>query len=498
MSGKRLSSLEDAAAGVRLPGYNPADHGVGIVHLGLGAFHRAHQAVYTDDVLAAHDHPGGGDWRITGVSLRGTAIADALNSQNGLYTLLERGEEGTSARIIASIAGVIAATRDRPAVLSALADPCTRIVSMTVTEKAYGIERASGSVIADHPAIANDLADPRAPIGVVGLLVEGLRLRRQAGLAPFTVLCCDNLPENGSSIRSGVLDFAARTDPGLSDWIDEHVAFPSTMVDRITPAVTEATLADAARLTGLDDLAAVETEPFSQWVIEDHFPAGRPAWEAGGAIFVSDVGPYEQMKLRVLNGSHSLIAYTGFLAGHTYVRDVMGFQPLARLVWRHMRAAAATLSPLEGIHFDDYCDALASRFANPAIAHETYQIAMDGTEKLPQRLLEPSANALEHGQDIRPFAFAVAAWMRYCIGRGDDGAPYDLRDPREDEIRTAVASARSDAHAICDALHALTGLFPAELTSNAQWRATVGELLALMLEKGMGPAIEHEAARDPA
>jgi len=499
MSGARLSSLETVASGVRLPAYTPEDHGIGIVHLGVGAFHRAHQAVFTDDALAARDgNGGGGDWRITGVSLRGTAIADALNPQNGLYTLLERGEAGTNARIVASIAGVIAATRDRPAVLAALAAPGTRIVSMTVTEKAYGIDRASRSVVADHPAIAADLENPHAPIGVVGLLVEGLRLRRQAGLAPFTVLCCDNLPENGRLIRSGVLDFAARSEPGLRDWIDEHVAFPSTMVDRITPAVTEATLADAVRLTGLDDLAAVETEPFSQWVIEDRFPAGRPAWEAGGAIFVADVGPYERMKLRVLNGSHSLIAYTGFLAGHTYVRDVMGYQPLARLVWRHMRAAAATLSPLEGIHFDDYCDALASRFANPAIAHETYQIAMDGTEKLPQRLLEPAVHALGHGQDIRPFAFAVAAWMRYCLGRGDDGAPYNLRDPREDEIRAAVADVGSDAQATSGALHDLPGLFPAELKASARWRAMVDDPLALMLEKGMGAAIAHEAARDPA
>jgi fructuronate reductase len=498
MSAERLSSLEHVAAGVRLPGYDPDEHGNGIVHLGLGAFHRAHQAVCTDDALAAGDHTRGGDWRITGVSLRGTAIADALNPQNGLYTLLERGEEGTGARIIASIAGVIAATRDMSAVLAALADPGTRIVSMTVTEKAYGIDRASGCVMTDHPAIAADLQNPRAPVGVVGLLVEGLRLRRQAGLAPFTVLCCDNLTENGRLIHSGVLDFAARIDPGLRDWIDEYAAFPSTMVDRITPAVTQATLADAARLTGLADLAAVETEPFSQWVIEDHFPTGRPAWEAGGAIFVSDVGPYERMKLRVLNGAHSMIAYTGFLAGHVYVRDVMGDEPVARLVSRHMQAAVATLEPLEGIDFDDYCAALAGRFANPAIAHETYQIAMDGTEKLPQRLLEPTLHALESRQDFRPFAFAVAAWMRYCLGRGDDGRPYDLRDPRADEIRAAVADTGSDVEAISGALHDLPGLFPAELKADAGWRATVGEILAVMLEKGMGPAIRLEAARDPA
>ncbi len=485
----RLSSLKGLRAGARLPGYTPENHGVGIVHIGIGAFHRAHQAVYTDDALASD----GGDWRILGVSLRGTTVAEALNPQNGLYTLLERGQSGTTARVIASIKGVVAASQDRDAVLAALAAPTTRIVSLTVTEKAYGIERTSGSVDLAHPAIAHDIAEPQAPVGAIGFIVEGLRLRHLAGLPAFTVLCCDNLPENGKLIRAGVLDFASRIDPSLADWIKANARFPSTMVDRITPASTEKTFADTQTLIGCADLAAIETEPFSQWVIEDDFVEGRPRWEAGGAIMVSDVAPYENMKLRMLNGSHSMIAYAGFLAGKKYVRDAMSDPALSRLVARHLEAAARTLKPLSGIDLAAYAQDLAERFKNPEIAHETYQIAMDGTEKLPQRLLIPATFALENGEAIRPFAFAVAAWMRYALGRSEDGIAYALRDPREDTIAALLKTTGNTASAISDALHDIDGLFPEALKASAKWRSSVEAILAAMLAKGMRQAIADEA-----
>lgn len=490
MSGRLgLKALATLPASVARPSYDPVEHGAGIVHIGVGAFHRAHQAVYTDAALAA----AGGDWRIDGISLRSTEIADAMNPQDGLYTLIERGAEAVSARVIGSIRRVIAAARDRAAPLAALAMPETRIVSLTVTEKAYGIDRAAHRVDPAHPAVAADLANLRTPVGAIGLIVEGLRLRREKALRPYTVLCCDNLPENGRLLRAGVLDFARRVDRALADWIEETVAFPSTMVDRITPAPTEATLAEAKRLVGHVDLAAVETEPFTQWVIEDRFTAGRPAWEEGGAIFVKDVAPYEAMKLRMLNGTHSMLAYAGFLSGRRYVRDVMRDAALAKLVRRHLKAAAATLAPLEGIDTDDYARALAERFANPAIAHETYQIAMDGTEKLPQRILAPALHALDNGQDLRPFAFAVAAWMRYCTGRTDDGATYALRDPREAAIRAALAGAGDGAGGIAEALFTLPGLFPAALAAEKRWRGLVEEILSAMLQKGVSRAVAEEA-----
>lgn len=489
MTFQRLSSETLVPDNVDTPSYNPENHGVGIVHIGIGAFHRAHQAVYTDDALAAI----GGNWRITGVSLRGTEVADALNPQDGRYTLLVRGADATKARVIGSIDSVISATRDSTVVMQALVSPDTRIVSLTVTEKGYGIERATGGVDAGHQAIAHDLDDPRNPVGVIGLIVESLRQRRALGIPVYTVLCCDNLPENGKLIQSGVLDFAMRLDEGLRDWIAAEVAFPCTMVDRITPASTAKTISDTEILIGAKDLAAVETEPFSQWVIEDNFPQGRPTWEDGGAIFVEDVAPYERMKLRMLNGCHSMIAYAGFLAKCPYVRDAMANADIAILVRRHLVAAAGTLEPLPGINFAEYATKLTARFSNPEIAHETYQIAMDGSEKLPQRFLEPTIWALDHKQDIRPFAFGVAAWMRYCLGVHDDGRQYALNDPRENKINEAVQSVDRNAFAISEALHGITGVFPSDLTNNQTWRLAVENALSNMLSGSMKSAITAEA-----
>lgn len=487
----RLTHLEDVYPGVALPAYDRDACGIGIVHIGVGAFHRAHQAVYTDDALAV----SGGDWRIQGVSLRGTDVADDLTPQNGLYTLLVRDAAGTRARVIGCLGGVIAAARDRDMAIEALIRPQTRIVSLTVTEKAYGIDRLSGQVRPEHPAISHDLACLDAPIGVIGMVVRGLQLRRLNGTAPFTVLCCDNLPDNGHLIRAGVIDFACRIDVDLADWIALKVAFPSSMVDRITPASTAATLDDARDKTGLADLAAVETEPFSQWVIEDRFPEGRPDWGAAGALLVEDVAPYERMKLRMLNGAHSLIAYMGHVAGVVYVRDVMRDRSMVSLVERHLRDAAGTLAPLAGIDFSVYAKALIERFSNPAIAHETYQIAMDGTEKMPQRIFAPAVACLERGACARSYAFAVAAWMRYCLGVTDGGAPYALRDPREAEILSCVANRRERPRELADALFVLADFFPSELISALSWRAEVVAMLSMMIERGMRGAIEFEIGR---
>lgn len=486
---RRLAAIDDVAPGVRRPGYDPADHGIGIVHLGFGAFHRAHQAVYTDDALAAE----GGDWRIVGVSLRSAGAAGAVNPQNGLYTVVERGAAST-ARLIASVSHVVAASGDREAALDAMADPAVRIVSLTVTEKAYGIDRAAAAVDTAHPAVAADLENPRAPTGALGYLVEALRRRRERGIPSFTVLCCDNLPDNGALLRAGTVDFARRLDAELGDWVDANVAFPSTMVDRITPAATPDSLAEAAELIGCEDRAAVTVEPFIQWVIEDRFPTGRPAWEAGGALLVADVAPYERMKLRMLNGAHSMMAYAGYLAGHAYVRDVMADPALAALVARHLTAAAATLAPVKELDFGAYARELQDRFRNPAIAHETYQIAMDGSEKLPQRLLGPATDALAAGHDVGPFAFAAAAWMRYCLGVDDSGRAYALRDPREDGIAALTAAAGTDAAALAGALMGLADVFPDALADNGTWRDAVTGRLAAMLDGGMAEAIRREAA----
>ena len=484
----RLASLSDLPPSVRLPAYD-RERPSGIVHLGIGAFHRAHQAVYTDDALAN----SGGDWMITGVSLRSPDVAAQLNPQNGLYTLLTRGADGVEARIIGSVKRVLVAPQEPEALLAALAAPETKIVSLTITEKGYGLDPGTGGLDSEHPSVAGDLADPRYPRGAIGLIVEALRRRREAGLAGFTVLSCDNLPANGKVVKRLVKEFAAKAEPILADFIADNVTFPSTMVDRITPASTNRTFEDVERLVGRSDLGAIETEPFTQWIVEDDFVAGRPQWEAGGALFVRDVAPYEKMKLRMLNGSHSMLAYAGFLAGHRYVRDVMGDAALSALVARHMRAAAATLDPVPGVDLAHYADELQERFRNPAIAHETYQIAMDGTQKLPQRLLEPASVALRRGQKLDAFAFAVAAWMRYALGRDEAGERYALRDPREKEIASVLEKAGGDAEAVASTLLALPGLFPATLSGHQPWTDAIKGKLSLMLQKGMKVAIDKEA-----
>ncbi|WP_114088354.1 mannitol dehydrogenase family protein [Thalassospira profundimaris] len=469
---------------------NPlGDAGNGIVHIGVGAFHRAHQAVYTQQAMQA----AGGDWRIIGVTPRSTDIADQLNAQDGAFCVVVRNPAGDECQTIHTISHVLAAAREPEAVFDALCDPAIRIVTLTVTEKAYGIDRQTMKVSSDHPAIAHDLAHPGQPTGVIGILTEALRRRRDMGHAPFTCLCCDNLPENGAVLRAGMVDFASRLDADLGDWIAQNVHFPSSMVDRITPASTDATYETVRAMTGHDDACAVETEPFSQWVIEDDFPIGRPAWEKAGVLMVDDVRPYEHMKLRMLNGSHSLIAYLGQLAGYKYVRDVMADEDCAKLVRHHMDAAAATLTPLAELDFADYANDLVARFCNPAIAHETRQIAMDGTEKLPQRLLAPALEAANAGSDMSSFALAVAMWMAYVHKLVAEGQGDRISDPRKDEIATALSEAQN-ADAVYERLVALPGLFTPALLAHEPWQPAVTNWLTVILNDGVLAAVRKQIA----
>ncbi|NZD51349.1 mannitol dehydrogenase family protein [Rhizobium leguminosarum] len=475
---ERLKTLSGLAPTAKLPAYDRNQLKSGILHLGPGAFFRAHFAPFTDAALAVE----GGDWGIEVASLRTADVADHLNEQNGLYTMLIRDTSGTVAQVIGPILRAHVATRDPAGLLDRLEDPAIRIVSLTVTEKAYGMDTATGGLDLNHADVAADLANRHAPRGVIGYLVEGLSRRRAKGVAPFTPLSCDNLPSNGAVLKRLVLDFAERVDPSLRQWIEANVPFPSTMVDRITPASTEATYQDAERLTGRQDLAAIETEPFTQWVIEDHFANGRPAWEKAGALMVTDVSAYEKMKLRMLNGAHSLLAYLGYIGGYEFIRDVMDDAGLAALAYRHMHAAARTLDAVPGIDLDDYASELIARFANKAIAHRTYQIAMDGTQKLPQRLLEPATEALAHGDKAETYAIAVAAWMRYAIGEHGNGERYELRDPRAGEIAALIADVPRTGLAISAALFTLPGLFPAALTGNRAWTQDVSDKLEILIQ----------------
>ena len=435
---KRLSDLKDVAPGAVTPGYDPGAHGVGILHIGTGAFFRAHLAAYTDDALAA----SGGDWRIAAVNLRSDSAERMLAPQNGLYTLLQRGPDGATARVIGSIARV----HTGAGALAEIADPRIRIVSLTVTEEAYDAQLGK--------ALADALARRRAENG-----------------GPVTLLSCDNLPANGQVLRKIVTGNAPAD---LAAWIDANVAFPSTMVDRITPAATPETLAEAARLIGCEDAAAIETEPFRQWVIEDDFRAGCPDWARAGALLVQDISKYELMKLRMLNGSHTMVALLGLATGATYVRDVMAAPDLARLVDLHMRAAQSTLGEVPGIDLDSYRADLLARFANPGIAHRVRQIATDTSQKLPQRILEPAAELVARGGDVSTFALCAALW----IDLWRRGTPPD--DPLAEVIRDRLKGGDDPVLAMMT----LPRLEAKALADDAGWMEAVRDALRQLQDDG--------------
>lgn len=425
-----------------------------ILHFGLGAFHRAHQAAFTQDA---------GGWQIEAVAMRNPALSDALNAAQGRWHLMERAPEGPRVTRMTVIDRAHCLATDPGATVARMADPEVQVVTATVTEKGYGFHPVTRQLDITHPSVAPDLAQPSRPVGparpqgLVGALAEGLRLRRAAGLGGLSILSCDNLSGNGHLLARLVDSFARLRDPSLADWIAATCAFPDSMVDRITPASTEATRAVVRAATGQDDPLAVETEPFRQWVIEDRFAGPRPAWEDAGARIVADVAPYEVMKLRLLNGSHSLIAYLGAVAGLEAVRDVMAEAALRRLLDRHMQAAAATLPAIPGFDPAVYAADLVRRFENPAIRHLCLQIAADGSQKLPPRILAPAADALERGQSGAPFALATAVWLRFLQGRDDHGAVLPLPDPLADRLRPLAGGTAQDmvaAVARCLGLHA--------------------------------------------
>lgn len=472
-----LATLGQARADVRRPRFDPRGLGVGIVHLGCGAFHRAHQAMHTQAAIEA----AGGDWGIAAVSLRSDDVPLALAPQDGLYTVLERGGVSPRPTVNATLRAVIGPRRLGDAV-AAIAAPRTRIVSLTVTEKGYCRDAATGTLDEDHPDIRADLAGLDMPRSAPGVLVAGLAARRAAGAGGLAVLSCDNLPENGGATRRVVTRFAALRDPALAAWIADEVDFPSSMVDRIVPATTESDRAEVMSLLGMRDEACVVAEPFSQWVIEDRFRAGRPAWEDGGATPVADVAPFERMKLRLLNGSHSTLAYLGYLAGHQTVAEAIAAPGFAALVERLWDEIAPTLALPAGADLNAYRRATLSRFANPHLRHRTWQIAMDGTQKLPQRLLAPIRDNLAAGRQIGFAALGVAAWMRYVRGIDGRGAPIDIRDPLAAEL---ARHAGGGAAARVEGLLGLAQVFGTDLPKAAEFRA----LLVMWLER-----LEREGA----
>jgi len=463
----RLSatSYPGAIPGTVLPTYDRDKVQVGVVHFGPGAFHRAHQAFYFDQLLASDPR-----WGICAVSLKSPGVRDALEPQDGLYTLAQLDAQ-TTFRVIGAIQEVLVAPEDPPSVFARLAAPTTRMVTLTVTEKGYTLS-AEGGLDDNHPDIVHDLANPREPISAVGYIVEGLRRRFAAGLSPYAVVACDNLADNGWRLKAAVVAFAAKVDADLAAWIEREGSFPRTMVDSITPATDDALRARVLAATGLEDAWPIQREAFAQWVIEDVLPADSPDLASVGVILTDDVRGFERAKLRLLNGVHSTLAYAGILRGHETVFEAVNDPALESLAREMMtKDIIPTLTAPRGLDLSAYAEAILARFRNPEIRHLLSQIAWDGSQKLPFRILGTLTEALEAGRSIERLAIPLAAWMRFVALRAKAGEA--ITDPLAEKLTALGVAATGDAKTDVAAFLALDTVFPAALATNPTFVAAL-------------------------
>ncbi|HED4180988.1 fructuronate reductase [Enterobacter mori] len=472
-------------ARVQQPRYDRQQLRSRIVHFGFGAFHRAHQALLTNRVL----NEKGGDWGICEISLfSGDVLMSQLRAQDHLFTVLEKGAEGNQAIVVGAVHECLNAKLDSlAAIIEKFCEPQVAIVSLTITEKGYCIDPATGKLDMHNTRILHDLENPTEPHSAPGILVEALHRRRERGLPPFTVLSCDNIPDNGHVVKNAVLGMAQKRSAELAGWIDAHVSFPGTMVDRIVPAATETSLAEITQELGVEDPCAISCEPFIQWVVEDNFVAGRPEWEAAGVQMVKDVLPWEQMKLRMLNGSHSFLAYLGYLAGYAHINECMedaSFREAARRVMLNEQAPTLRITDVD---LTAYADSLIDRFANPALQHRTWQIAMDGSQKLPQRMLDGIRVHLERKSAWPLLALGVAGWIRYVSGTDERGDAIDVRDPLSDKIQSLV-KASSEAERV-NALLTLSEVFGQDLPHNSVFVNAVNEAYQRLTRYGARQAV---------
>lgn len=485
LSERALAALPDSVLRSR---YDRGRSGSGIVHLGVGAFMRALVAVYCDEAMAKD----GGDWGIAGVSLRQRTVHEQLDPQDCLYTVAVRDDTKTDFMLVESIRSIDVAPDDPSRVLRRMCDPRIKIVTLTITEKGYCLDPDSGALDFAHADIAHDLQHLDAPRSAIGFIVAALQTRFANGAPPLTVISCDNLPGNGERLRAGVLNFAAEVDNALAARIDKETRFPATMVDRIVPATTPMDIAAAESVLGCRDEALVKTEPFRQWVIEDRFAGERPAWDAGGAMFVPDVAPYELAKLRLLNGAHSSLAYLGYLAGYSYAHEVMRSKSFVDFLRYLMTQEISPVTPEpQGMQHPQYIEALLQRFANTALEHRTWQIAMDGSQKLPQRLLNTARQQLKCGGPVAGIGLAVAAWMRYALGKDESGAAIDVRDPLASRFSAIAGENLEDCETIVERFLALREIFGADLPNNPRFCAVVSGALRTLLQKGAAVTVQE-------
>ncbi len=444
------ATLSQLPSGVARPSYDRSQVSVGIVHFGTGGFHRAHQAMYVDQLM---NQGLAMDWGICGVGVMPAdqRMRDVLKSQDGLYTLVTKHPDGNyEARVIGSIVDYLYAPDDVENVIETLAAQSTRIVSLTITEGGYNFHHVTGEFDFDTPAVIKDLENTAAPATVFGLVTEALRRRRERNIAPFTVMSCDNIQSNGDVARKMFTAFALRKD-ALGDWITTHVAFPNAMVDRITPVTAPSDIEQVAQRFGIDDAWPVVCEPFTQWVLEDHFPLGRPPYEQAGVQLVKDVVPYELMKLRLLNASHQALTYFGYLAGYRYAHEVTQDPLFETFLLNYMeREGTPTLMPVPGVDLDLYRRTLIARFANPEVRDTLARLCAESSDRIPKWLLPVVRANLASGGEIRRSAAVVASWARYAEGKDEQGEAIAVVDRMKDELMKIAANNRRNMTAFIE------------------------------------------------
>jgi mannitol 2-dehydrogenase len=480
------------SASVATPGYDRGQVRVGIVHLGVGGFHRSHQAMYLDRLM---QQGRALDWGICGVGVLpgDRRMAEVMAAQDCLYTLVVTHPDGfQDARVVGSVVEYLLAPDDPDAVVERMTDPAVRVVSLTVTEGGYNVDAVTGAFDAGNAAVQADLAPGAAPATSFGLVTEALVRRRARGVAPFTVMSCDNIPGNGDVARRSFAAFAALRDRELGEWVEREVPFPNSMVDRITPATTDAHRAELARRFGVEDGWPVVCEPWTQWVLEDRFGSGRPPLEDVGVQVVDDVEPYELMKLRLLNGSHQALGYLGTLAGYTFIHDVCQDPLFRRFLHGYMdREATPTLAPVPGIDLDSYKADLIGRFASPTMRDTLARLCAESSDRIPKFLLPVLRANLASGGDIRCSVAVLTGWARYAEGVDEDGRPIEVVDPLRERL---VAAARRQAE---DPLAFVSDreLF-GDLVDDVRFAETYVATLEMVRTRGARAALE-EVLRGP-
>lgn len=479
---------EIAEAGkVAVPSYDRSAVTPGIVHVGVGGFFRAHQAMYLDRLM---NEGKALDFGIVGVAAlpHDRRIYDAMSAQDGLYTLLLKHPDGhQEARIIGSMTSVLFAPDDPQAVVDRMADPATKIVALTITEGGYLVDQVTGEFRSDHPSIQADLEPGATPSTTFGFIVAALAKRRESGQAPFTVQSSDNLPGNGDVAKKMICAFARLIDADLADWIEAEVAFPNAMVDRITPVTTPEDIALIADEFGVQDQWPVVCEPFTQWVIEDHFPGGRPSWEDVGGQLVEDVIPYELMKLRLLNAGHQALTYLGFLSGYEYAHEVCSDELFRRFLLRYMeREGSPTLPEVPGVDLDAYRHELIDRFANPAVRDHLSRLCLESSDRIPKWLVPVIKENLAAGGEIDASALVVASWVRYAEGVDEKGNPIDVRDNDKERVMAAAQESKGDPIAFLR----MEDYF-GDLASDERFTSAYTAHLASLRERGARATLEE-------